>query len=358
MTPERPNRLAEEFLGRLPQSPDVYPQKVEWARDAILLVAMDRDAYRAASFLDDRILTPTTRGAWLARAQVQEAARRVNAPRPVRFIFHTGHVGSTLVSRLLDETGFVQPLREPLPLRSLADAGDALDQAESLLSTAGFAAAVELFLRLWGRGYEGTQCAVVKATSSAGRAAHAILGPHADVQAIYLNVRAETYLATLLAGQNSPIDLRGHAAERIRRLKRQLAVESAPLHAMSIGELAALGWLAETASQADALQRLGPRVLAVDFDAFLAAVGEHLHRIGLHFGLPVDSGMAERLAASAALTRYSKAPEHAYSPEIRDQVLADSRARNRQEIGRGLAWLEATARAHPAAGVIVDRYGR
>jgi hypothetical protein len=70
--------------------------------------------------------------------------------------------------------------------------------------------------------------------------------------------------------------------------------------------------------------------------------------------LPVDAGLAERLAGSAALTRYSKAPEHAYSPQIRAQVLADSRARNREEIARGLAWLEATARAHPAARAIVD----
>jgi hypothetical protein len=357
MTQERPNRLAEELLSQLSLSADAYPQKIDWARDAILVVALGRDVYRTASFLDDRILTPTMRGAWLARSKVDEAARHVVRPRPVHFIFHTGHVGSTLVSRLLDETGLVQPLREPLPLRSLAEASDVLGQAESLLSPADFAAAVELFLRLWGRGYEGTLCAVVKATSSASRAAHAILGPHASVQAIYLNVRAETYLATLLAGQNSAIDLRGHGPGRIRRLQSRLVRELTPLHAMSIGELAALGWLAETAAQADALQRQGARVLPVDFDAFLGAVSEHLHRIGSHFGLPVDSGFAERLASSAALTRYSKAPEHAYSPDIRTQVLADSRARNREEIGRGLAWLEATARANPAAAAIVDLSG-
>lgn len=357
MTHERPNRLAEELLSQLPLSADAYPQKIDWARKAILVVALDRTAYRAASFLDDRILTPTTRGAWLATSRVDEATRHVGSTLPVHFIFHTGHVGSTLVSRLLDETGYVQPLREPLPLRSLAEAGDVLGQAESLLSPAEFAAAVELFLRLWGRGYEDTRRVIVKATSSAGRATSAILGPHTQVQAIYLNVRAETYLATLLAGQNSAIDLRGHGPERIRRLQRQLAREFPPLHTMSIGELAALGWLAETASQADALQRLGSRVLPVDFDAFLGGVGEHLHRIAVHFGLPVDAAFAERLASSAALTRYSKAPEHAYTPGIRAQVLADSRARNREEIRRGLAWLETTARAHPAAAAIVDPSG-
>ena len=52
--------------------------------------------------------------------------------RAVHFIFHTGHVGSTLVSRLLDETGDVLSLREPLPLRTLADAMDVLTLPESL----------------------------------------------------------------------------------------------------------------------------------------------------------------------------------------------------------------------------------
>jgi hypothetical protein len=79
----------------------------------------------------------------------------------------------------------------------------------------------------------------------------------ADARAIYLNLRAEPFLATLLAGPNSPSDLRGHGAERMRRLMRILAIEPAtPLHALSLGELAAMSWLTETATQHQTLQRL------------------------------------------------------------------------------------------------------
>ena len=94
---------------------------------------------------------------------------------PVHFIFHTGHVGSTLVSRLLDETGSVLSLREPLPLRTLADAHDALGHVDSLLSDAQFDRSLAQFMRLWGRGYATTRCVIVKATSSAGRLAAPIL---------------------------------------------------------------------------------------------------------------------------------------------------------------------------------------
>ena len=165
MTMENRNPIGNELWGRLPVSPDAYPQKLDFIRSAVLFVKIDAGAYRSASFLDDRILAPSTQGAWFPMARVAEAALRIANLRPLHFIFHTGHVGSTLVSRLLDETGLVLPLREPLPLRSLAEAHDELGRPESLLSESQFGAALEMNLRLWARGYEWTRAVVVKATS-------------------------------------------------------------------------------------------------------------------------------------------------------------------------------------------------
>ena len=104
----------------------------------------------------------------------------------------------------------VLSLREPLPLRTLAEAHDALGRPDSLLSNAQFDAALDTFMALWSRGYAGNTSVIVKATSSTGRLAPALLQPNVGSRAIYLNLGTEPYLATLLAGQNSPIDLRGH----------------------------------------------------------------------------------------------------------------------------------------------------
>ncbi len=150
--------------------------------------------------------------------------------RPLHFILHTGHVGSTLLSRLLDTTGSVLSLREPLPLRTLAEAHDVLGQPESLLSEPQFELVLDTFVRLWSRGYTATRCVVLKATSAAARVAPVLLRRNAASRAVYLNLRAEPYLATLLAGPNSPVDLRGHGAERMRRLRTRIGTPLGPLH--------------------------------------------------------------------------------------------------------------------------------
>jgi hypothetical protein len=354
MPPEQLPSLADELLTLLPRSADAYPQKIELIGMSVLLIRLDAAGYRSASFLDDRILGPTTRGAWLPFARVAEATRSVTRPCPVHFIFHTGHVGSTLVSRLLDETGQVLSLREPLPLRTLAEAGDVLGKADSLLSEAQFDAILGTFLRLWARGYEPVRSVVVKATSSAARLAASILARGEGSRAIYLNVGAEPYLATLLAGQNSPIDLRGHGPERMRRLRSRTAVPLAPLHALSLGELAAMSWLAESWTQRDALAQFAGTIIALDFDRFLAGVPESMGRILGHLDLPHDAAQLAELGRSPALTRYSKAPEYAYTPEVRAEVLRESRRNNRQEIRKGLDWLERLARAEPIVAEIVN----
>jgi hypothetical protein len=339
--------LGDAFLARLAHSPEVYPQKIDLVREAVLLVLLNADAYRTASFLDDRILGPLTQAAWVPTGRLAEASRLIGSTRPVHFIFHTGHVGSTLVSRLLDETDAVLSLREPLPLRTLADAHDELGRPDALLSEAHFEILVAMLMRLWGRGYEGTRSCVVKATSSAGRLAVALLAANPGARAIYMNVRPETYLATLLGGENSHIDLRGHASERMRRLQHCTAAALAPL--LSLGELAAMSWLAESWTQREAMRRFPDRVLGLDFDEFLAAVPAGMDRVLAHFGLPRGASFDR----SPALARYSKAPEYAYTPEVRAEVLRDSRRHNREEISKGMKWLEARAQAEQTFAEIV-----
>lgn len=348
------NPVADELVARLAASPDAYPQKIDLVGLTVLLVQFSPSAYRAASFLDDRILGPGTKGAWLPLERIAQAARSVVDAKPLHFIFHTGHVGSTLVSRLLEETGTVLALREPLPLRTLAEAYDVQARAESLLSETQFADILHLFLRLWSRGYDTSRAVVIKATSSAGRLAAPILAQAAQARAIYLNVRPEPYLATLLAGANSPLDLRGHGPERIRRFQSNCRAPVPPLHALSLGELAAMSWLVESWAQHDAVNRFGGRVLPVDFEAFLADVAGGMRGVAAHLELGLDERQISAAAGGAAMARYSKAPEYAYSPALRAQILAEARRNHREEIRKGLAWLESVARTDAAAAEIVN----
>ena len=345
-----PSAAMPDLKALLPASPDAYPQAVDLVRGLVLIVRMDARAYRAASFLDDRILGPATQGAWMPGPAVTQAARQVVDGKPLHFIFHTGHVGSTLLSRLLDETGGVLSLREPLPLRTLADAYDALGSPESLLAEPQFDSLLDMLLRLWGRGYSSTRAVVVKATSSAGRLASRLLAASPASRAVYLHLRAEPYLATLLGGANSAIDLRGHGPGRMRRLLAGRNLPVAPLYALSPGELAALSWLVEGLARADAA---GERVLALDFEAFLADVAGELGRVLAHFGLPFDEALLRAIADGPVPRQYSKAPDLPFPPGERFARLAESRRENREEIASGLAWLERLARADGGIAGIV-----
>jgi hypothetical protein len=172
-------------------------------------------------------------------------------------------------------------------------------------------------------------------------------------RAVYLNLGAEPYLATLLAGENSMRDLRGYAAARERRLRAYLPAESALPAITSAGELAAMSWLVETWSQQLALQALRERVLAVDFADFLQDVRRGMAQIAAHLGLQVDPAAVRDINNSPALARYSKAQDHAYTPETRSEIMRESRQHNAVEIARGLAWLDAMARIDTGAGAIV-----
>ncbi|MGH8240768.1 MAG: hypothetical protein ACREXP_27635, partial [Steroidobacteraceae bacterium] len=340
--------MTEALLSGLAASPDVYVQKIDLARGAALLVQLNESAYRAASFLDDRILTPGLKGAWASLESVLGAAGAGVAGTPLPFIFHTGHVGSTLLSRLLDESGCVLSLREPLPLRTLADARDVLGSPESLLSAADYQGLEHALLQLWGRGYGATHSVVLKATSSTCRIATSLLEHAPGARGVYLNLGVEPYLATLLAGKNSAVDLRGHGPVRIRQLQARIEAPLAPLHALSLGELAALSWLVETWNQHDAVDRFGSRVLALDFDALLADVAGSVRRVAEHCQLPVDSGWLADIARSPVLTRYSKSPDFEYSPQLRRELLRESRQSNTAQIAAGLRWLENLAGSQPA----------
>ncbi len=355
MSGEPLNSTAGDLLALLPVSPDAYPQNVDLVRGLVLVVRLDARAYRMASFLDDRILGPETRGAWLHGTAVTEAARQVANPRPLHFILHAGHVGSTLVSRLLDETGSVLSLREPLPLRMLADASDVLARPESLLSAPQFEALLDMCLRLWSRGYGGTRAVIVKATSSAGRLGDRLLAARPESRAIYLNLAAEPYVATLLGGANSATDLRGHGPGRMRRLLARYPHPVAPLHSLSGGELAALGWLVESLTERDLLERFPRRVKGLDFDRFLVDVPGEMGRVLAHFDLPCDPDVLAGISRGPMLLQYSKAPELPFPPDERNARLAESRRVNREEIAKGMAWLERLARMDDAVANVIHR---
>jgi hypothetical protein len=318
-----------DALADLARSPALYPVALDLVRDAVLFVRMDEVAYNESSFLDERIAARDQTGRWIPFAEVQAVLSANTSPRPLHFIFHAGHVGSTLLSRLIAETGRVLSLREPLPLRTLAEAYD--------MGTSGLDVRLEAFLRLWERGFPATEAVVLKATSTAERIAPKLLTLRPEAKAIALNVSVDAYIATLLAGSNSAVDLNKHGPERMHRLKTMGVEIPQP---STLGELAAMSWLAEALTQAQMRGEFGARVLALDFDQLLLSLESTMAPVLDHFGITHTDADIRSIAASPALRRYSKAQEHEYSPALRASLLDEARGRYPDQIRSALGWLE------------------
>src|SRR5262249_28044027 len=154
-----PTLTAEELV----RSPAWLP--LEAAPDGtVRLIRLDEAAYRAASFLDQRLLGAGYREGACGVAVLDAAATRL--PRPAHYIFHIGHVGSTLISRLIGARERFFCLREPALLRPLA----------ALSPTAGTRArSLDVALALLGRTWRPGQSVVLKVTSFVSEMAEPIL---------------------------------------------------------------------------------------------------------------------------------------------------------------------------------------
>jgi hypothetical protein len=97
-------------------TPVLYPLSLEDETGAVRFLTLEEAAYRDASFLDERLIAEPALADWRPWPEVERAA----APLAVScdFIFHIGHVGSTLISRLLGRCAGVFSLRETAVLRT------------------------------------------------------------------------------------------------------------------------------------------------------------------------------------------------------------------------------------------------
>jgi hypothetical protein len=340
------------FQERFRASPELFVQMLDSAQDRVLLAEMTEQDYRNASFLDQRILGPARPCQWASWGEIEGASGQL--PADAQFIFHIGHVGSTLISRLLGELPTILSVREPLLLRSLAELYRIRDRPESPWPPEAFGGRLDTALAWLSRTFRPDQRAIVKATSFASDLAEPILRP--GTKALFLYVSPRIYLETILAGEASLQELAALGGDRLGRLHARLGETPWRLWRLSTGERAAMAWACEmTALEASAAVAHDADVLWLDFDAFLQSAEAGLQRTARHFGHSLTGGAAAELIAGPIMHSYSKAPEHGYSPALRTEVLAAARVEHGEELRRGEIWLEEAGRRYPLIGKAISR---
>lgn len=316
MSAEAQSRIST-LLADLMASPKGYLHSFDLAKNAGLLIEANREFFRNAIFLDARVLQPGMTGAWVPLSEIWA---RTKGPkrRPIHFIFHVGHAGSTLISRLLDEAPNVLGLREPETLRALA-----------MTNPAAFAEMFEGVYALLGRRFAENETVIVKATSICNALAPRLLAMHPENRAVALTVSLRAHLANLL-GKKQATDVTAFAPHRLKGLQRRVPGFSLALETLSLGELVAFSWLAEV----EALSRVresSAQMVLLDFDRVLANRDTDLKLILAQFGLDPETD----LSASRILETYAKQPDFPFTADTRRRILVESEAANREAIAAG-----------------------
>jgi len=306
-------------------------QALDPAAGQVRLIAMNRESYRAASFLDDRMLQQPVNAQVVPWPQV--AAAMDDEPRTdARWIFHIGHVGSTLISRLLGELEGVLAVREPRLLRDLAlSAADVRSQYIAWVPA------------LMSRSFAAEELACVKATSFASEIAPELVPP--GERALFLFARPDHYIPSILAGENSLKEMHALAASRASRLQSRGIELPAP---RNDAEIAAAAWACEMCALEGAVTAMPDRAIVWwDFDLALGDMPGALGQIAGFFGFDAASTAIEAIAAGPLMKRYSKALEYDYSPTLRGDLIADAARRHEGDVRGALAMLTSAAEKSP-----------
>lgn len=332
-------------MPQLSRTPELFPYSLDVGTDSLTLLRLTEADYAQASFLDGRILKPGTPSQTLSFPQTTAEVSELELAERCQFIFHIGHVGSTLLSRLLGRHSGVLALREPAALRTLAQMRAEPETFPRRWTGGEFDAHLSTLLKLWSRTFRPDQRAVVKATSFASELAAEILARAYQPKAIFMFVSPQSYLATILGAENSPREAQTLAPLRSKRLQQRIGAP--PQLALSMGELVAMSWASEMTALAAALPASRERILWLDFDRFLADPQTALAACFQHFGIAAGSDQIASILSGADMRTYSKAQEYDYDATLRSDVLAQAQAMHGGEIKRGLGWLEKMAAAHP-----------
>lgn len=335
------------------QDAGLFAHQIDIPNDRVLLVRLSEADYRAASFLDNRLLQPATGpqpamqwAGWSDLASQTAPDARANA----QFIFHIGHVGSTLIARLLGEANDTLALREPQILRQFAELKQLTGQPHSPWAPEQFEPRLKTTLQWLSRTFRTDQRSLIKATSFVSDIAPELTA--GDGKSVFLYLSPERYMQTILAGDNSRQELAVLSGSRLQRLHRRMGEAPFRLWELDEATRAAMGWLCEMTAL---LEATSENALWLNFDRFLKNPAEQLLTVAAHLEIDLSTEEIDELIAGPIMRQYSKAPEHGYSPQLREDVLGQAARDHGARIKAALEWLSDAGRKHPIIARAIER---
>jgi len=323
----------DTWLNGLVHDREVFPHQLDTINRQLLLVRLTGEQVREAAFLDQRILGGRESGAWVPLDRVLGLTGPENHPRGL--ILHCGHVGSTLISRLLGELPRVWSLREPLLLQALAAEARVSGTPLARLRTSEFHALLALSQRLLAKAPPDHPDVVIKHTSLTANLAPWLLGLPQPPAIVCLWIPLADYLATMLREPSLRASVRVAAGEWIKDLVPTLGGSAPVLGECNDAELTALNWCAAQFAFAQARALAPDRSISLDFSDFLREPERRLGSLAHHFGIEHTERDLGHALCSPWMRRYAKDPRYPFDSAERARELAAAKSRLADEIDTG-----------------------
>jgi hypothetical protein len=338
---------AHPFLEGLRHSPDYFLQNLDFVNRRGLVVHVNQEIYRQAAFLDDRMFASDTQGAWFPLDTLLQSTAGLPA-RPAHYLFHIGHCGSTLLSRLLGELPGCFALREPLAFLALAMTRRELESPDSYLDTQKWQDLFEMVIGLQARCYTDSDTALIKSTSVAGNLLPPVLAAQPGSRALLLYIDLEPWLATMLRAPGTRESVRAFAGAWLADFRRLTGDTDIQLHALDDVRQAVIGWASMLLGFTRVAAADPDRTHWLNFDRFLNRPALHCEQLTEFLTLPANHKQIETLTAGPVMRHYAKDPRQDFNTALRTRELSEAGQRFETEIRAGLRWFEELTHRIPA----------
>jgi hypothetical protein len=299
-------------LDDLYASPDHYLHSFDG--DAAVFLPMDRFAYHRSIFLDGRISAASNGMMRLPTATLTGCIPR---SRPMCWIFHIAHCGSTLLARALDDPSCNLVLREPLALRQLAFA-----QRDERLALA---------IAMLSKRYQADAPTIVKANVPVNFLLPDLVALEPGAHAIFLHYSLRDYVLAILRNDNH--------RKWLHNITAQLAPHIGDVSKLADPERVAALWLAQMRAFAEAILQM-PNARSLDAETFFAEPRSVLAAAARHSSVPMPNALIEERVSGPLFATYSKNPALAFDNAARLERRDALEVLLASDVARAQGWID------------------
>jgi hypothetical protein len=280
--------------------------------DDAVFVPMDRAAYHRSIFLDGRI------SAARSGSMRIPAASLWGEMRPLGWIFHIAHCGSTLLARALDQPDANLVLREPAALRQVCMTPDA--------------AKLQVVLAMLGKRYSPDAPTIVKANVPVNFHLAQVIAPNPNARAIFLHCPLRDYLLAVLRSD-------GHR-QWVRQVTDQFAPQLGDVTIFSDAQRAAALWRGQMRAF-DAAMGTMPNARSLDAESFFNDPKPVLAAVAAHLQVAISAAGIDKIVAGPLFSTSAKNPGLAFDNAQRLARRADLETAIGDELDQAERWVEA-----------------